>query len=116
MDLIIPALGDIDDGVGVRRDEAGDSGIVGGGTASALGHAEGGEFGLHLRSLAEEFGVERIGAGIAALDVVEPEIVEHFRDRALVLNREIDAGRLRAVAQGGVEQGQSFAGHQCGFP
>ena len=57
----------------------------------------------------EELGVERVGAGIAALDVVDAELVEQTRDEALVLEREIDAGRLRAVAQGRVEEIEPLA-------
>ena len=116
MDLIVPGLGDIDDGVAIGGDKARNAGIVGGGTAGALGHAEGREFRLHLGPLAEEFRVERISAGIAAFDIIDAQIVEHLCDGALVVEREVDAGRLRAVPQRGVEQGQSFAGHQFGFP
>ena len=57
----------------------------------------------------EERGVERVGAGIAALDVVDAELVEQRRDGALVLEREVDAGRLRAVAQRRVEEIEPFA-------
>ena len=56
----------------------------------------------------EQFGVGRIGAGIAALDIVDAELVEHARDRDLVGEREIDAVGLRAVAQRGVEQIEAF--------
>ena len=59
----------------------------------------------------EQFGIGRIGAGIAALDIVDAEIVKHFCDRLLVLQREIDAIGLRAVAQRGVEQIKAFAAH-----
>ena len=62
-----------------------------------------------LAILAEQFGVGRIGAGIAAFDIVDAEIVEHARDRQLVGQREIDAIGLRAVAQRGVEQIKAFA-------
>ena len=64
-----------------------------------------------LRSSANSCGVGRIGAGIAALDIVDAELVEHVRDRELVGEREIDAVGLRAVAQRGVEQIEAFAGH-----
>ena len=59
----------------------------------------------------KEFGVGRIGAGIAALDIVDAEFVEHARDDLLVMQREIDAVGLRAVAQRGVEQIKAFAAH-----
>ena len=65
-----------------------------------------------LRSAANKFGVGRIGAGIAALDIIDAEIVEHAGDRQLVGQREVDAIGLRAVAQRGVEQIKTFAGHR----
>ena len=64
-----------------------------------------------LRSLREQFGVGRIGAGIAALDIIDAELVEHAGDRDLVGEREVDAVHLRAVAQGGVEQIEAFLAH-----
>ena len=66
---------------------------------------------LELRGVGEELGVGRVGAGIAALDVVDAEIVEHGGDAPLVLDREVDARRLRAVAQRRVEQIESFFTH-----
>ena len=99
MHLIVPALGDECDRVAIGREQAGDAGIVGGRAARALRHPEGREFRLARRLLAEKLRVERIGAGIAALDVVDAEIVEQRRDMPLVVERKIDAGRLRAVAQ-----------------
>ena len=60
------------------------------------------------RRVGEEGGVGRIGAGPAAFDIVDAERVERQRDRALVLDREVDALRLRAVAQRGVEQIDAF--------
>ena len=74
-------------------------------------HAEGGEGGVELAILGEQLGVERIGAGIAAFDIVDAEAVEHARERKLVVQRKIDAVRLRAVAQRGVEEIETFAGH-----
>src|SRR6185437_6183441 len=66
---------------------------------------------VELGTLGEEFGVGRIGAGIAALDIVDAEIVEQMRDQLLVMQREIDAVGLRAVAQRGVEEIEAFATH-----
>ena len=86
-------------------------GIVRGRAARPPRHAEGGEGGVELAVLGEQLGVGRIGAGIAALDIVDAKIVEHLGDRQLVVEREIDAVRLRAVAQRGVEEIEAFAGH-----
>ena len=59
---------------------------------------------IEIRLRREELGVGRIGAGIAALDIVDAEFVEHAGDELLVVQREIDAVGLRAVAQRGVER------------
>ncbi len=52
-----------------------------------------------------------IGAGIAALDVIDAELVQQVDHRQLVIERKINAGRLLAIAQRGVEEGDVFAGH-----
>ena len=80
-------------------------------------HAEGGEGARSsLRLVGEQLGVGRVGAGIAALDIVDAELVEHAGDRQLVVQREIDAVGLRAVAQRGVEQIEAFAAHCRALP
>ena len=61
--------------------------------------------------LTEQLGIDRVGAGIAAFDIIDAELVEHAGDRELVGEREIDAVGLRAIAQGGVKQIQALAGH-----
>ena len=43
-----------------------------------------------VRARCEEFRVGRIGAGIAAFDVVDAEIVEDLGDAPFVLRREVD--------------------------
>jgi hypothetical protein len=68
------------------------------------------------RFSAKKIGVGRIGAGIAGFDIVDAELVEHARDGELVGEREIDAVRLRAVAQRGVEQIKALAGHDAISP
>src|SRR5262249_44412574 len=61
--------------------------------------------------LREEGGVGRVGAGIAALDIVDAERVEQRGNGDLVLDGEVDAGRLLTVAQRGVEEVKSFFAH-----
>ena len=78
----------------------------------AAGHAEGAELRALVGLLLEELVSCRVGAGIAALDIVDAELVEHRGDVALVLEGEIDAGRQRAIAQRGVEEIEAFAGHR----
>src|SRR5262249_55974836 len=60
----------------------------------------------------EERGIGRVGAWIAALDIIEAEPVQHLHDGQLVVEREIDAGRLLAVTQGGIEEIEAFALHR----
>jgi hypothetical protein len=50
----------------------------------------------------EESAVLLVGAGEAALDVIDTEFVELLRDQQLVLEREVEPLALRAVAEGGV--------------
>ena len=69
-------------------------------------------FALERPPLGEQARVGRIGAGIAGLDIVDAELVEHARDGELVGEREVDAVRLRAVAQRGVEQIEALARHR----
>ena len=79
--------------------------------AGALGHAEGGEAGAaERRGGGEEGAVGGVGAGPAALDVVEAEGVEGLGDAELVLDGEVDALALLAVAEGGVEEGRGARG------
>ena len=111
MHLIVPGLGDEGDDIRIRIQKTRDARIIGRRAPGALGHAEGGETGLAGGLLAEEFGIQRIGAGIAALHIIDAEIIEHPRDLALVLKGEIDARGLRAIAQGGVEEIEAFAHH-----
>ena len=112
MDMIIPGLAHEGDDIGLRREKAGDARIIGGGAARSFGHAEGREASaLQLELLREKFRVERIGARITALDVIDPETVEQRRDMALVGERKIDVSHLRAIAQGRVQKAEFFAHH-----
>ncbi len=105
IDMEIPALGDEAGRAGLRVQHGRQARIVGGAAPGALGHAEGGQLRMcQRRRIGEELRVGRVGAGEAALDVVEAEAVQRQRDLALVLDREVDTLRLRAVAQRGVEQ------------
>ena len=66
---------------------------------------------LQVLILRKKFRIGRIGARIAAFDIVDADAVEHLRDRQLVGEREVDAIGLRAVAQRRIEQVEAFAGH-----
>ena len=107
--VVVPGLGDEADGVGLGLEQRGQARIVRGRAARPARHAEGGEVSPQFAVRAEQFGVGRIGAGIAAFDIVDAEFVEHAGDRKLVGQREVDAIGLRAVAQRSVEQIEAFA-------
>ncbi len=70
--------------------------------------------GLRRALLAEEGRIGRIGAGIAAFDIVKAELVQHAGNRNLVLDGEVDAGRLLPVAERRVEEVDLFACHDGG--
>ena len=100
------------DRIGLGFDQRRQPRIVRGRAAGTARHAERREARMfELRLLGKEFGIGRIGAGIAALDIVDAELVQHPGDDLLVVQREIDAIGLRAVAQRGVEQIKAFAAH-----
>ena len=111
-DLIGGRFRDKADRIRLGLDQRGQPGIVGGRSARTARHTESGEPRMAKRwLLRKKLGVSRIGAGIAALDIVDAEIVQHLRDHLLVLQREIDAVGLGAVPQRGVEQIEAFAAH-----
>src|SRR5882757_2123570 len=64
-----------------------------------------------FRLLGKERGIGGIGAGVAALDIVDAEFVEHLRDQLFIMQREVDAVGLRTIAQRSVEQIKAFASH-----
>ena len=109
VDMIIPRLRDEADCIRVGVEQRRDARIVGRRTPCPLGHPESAEFCTKDRFFRKELGVERIGAGIAALDIIDADPVEQARDGALVFQRKIDAGGLRAVAQRGVVEIKAFA-------
>ena len=81
--MVIPGLGDEADRVGVRVEQRGEARIVGGRAARPLVMPKAVKVASISRLLAEQFGVERIGAGIAAFDVIDAEPVEQAGDRRL---------------------------------
>ena len=114
--VIVPRLGDQADGARMRLQRRLEARIVGDRAPSPLGHAEGGKGGIdEARIGLEELGVGDVGARVAAFDVVDADVVEGAGDQPLVLEREIHARRLRAVAQGRIEQVEAFAGHALAF-
>src|SRR5581483_10796306 len=90
--------------------------IVGERPARPLGHAEGGEPRMpELARFGEQARVGRVGAGIAPFDIVDAEHVELLGEQPLVLDREVDAVGLGAVAERGVVEREAFAGHRLSY-
>ncbi len=113
--VIVPALGDEADRVGLGFEQRGKARIVRGRHPWPARHAEADEGGTLRALFREEFGVGRVGAGIAALDIVDAEFVEEFGNGDLVGDRKIDARRLLAVAQGRVEEIKAIFSLSHGF-
>jgi hypothetical protein len=65
---------------------------------------------VERRRLGEELGVGRVGAGIAALDVVEPELVEQPAITRLSSSEKSTPGVCCAVPQRRVIEIEAFAG------
>ena len=90
------------------------AGVGGGDDALAARHAEGHQHGvtqrlaLHAR---EEGGLLGVRGRKAALDEVQPELVELERDAHLLVDRDRQALLLHAVAQGRVVDRNAAAGH-----
>ena len=78
-DMVVPGLGDKADRIGLGVEQRGQARIVRGRAPGPPRHAERGECRVQSAMLGEQFGVGRIGAGIAALDIVDAEFVEHAR-------------------------------------
>ena len=116
LDVEVVGLADEADDRGAGVDDAGEDVVVGGGAAGTLGHAEGGEAGgAQVRGGLEEGAVGGVGAGPAALDVVDAEAVEGLGDAGLVLDGEVDALALLAVAEGGIVEVEAGGGHASEF-
>jgi hypothetical protein len=103
-DMVVPGLGDKAHRIGPCLHQVLQAGVVGGGAPCPPGHAEGGKRCLHLARLGKQRGVGLVGAGVAALDIIEAKLVQQPDDRQLVFQREVDARRLPAIAQRRVVQ------------
>ncbi len=104
-DVQVPGLADDGDDRRLGVEQRLEAGVVGRLDALAARHAEGGDAGVPQRQLADFLEIlEVLGVGqrIAALDEVHAQLVEPARDVQLVLQGEVDALALAAVAQGGV--------------
>ncbi len=59
----------------------------------------------------KEIGVGRVGPRIAAFHIVQPKFIQQARNELFVLNGEIHALCLRAIAQCRVEEVKPFFAH-----
>ncbi|MEY3851103.1 MAG: hypothetical protein RI910_83, partial [Verrucomicrobiota bacterium] len=90
---------------GVDFEKTADLGVFGGTHTLAARRSEGRQFGmleLDLLRAGEELDVAGIGARPAAFDVGHAEAFELSGDAQLVINGEMNALPLRAVAEGGI--------------
>ena len=90
---------------GIDFEEAADLGVFGGTHALTAGRPEGRQLGmleLDLLGAGEELDIAGIGARPAAFDVGHAEALELGGDAQLVINGEMNALPLRAVAEGGI--------------
>ena len=90
---------------GIDLEEAADLGVFGGAHALAAGRPEGRQLGvleLDFLGAGEELDVTGIRARPAAFDVGHAEAFELGGDAQLVINGEMNALPLRAVAEGGI--------------
>ena len=110
-DVQVPGLAEDHDHPGAGLQQALEVGVVRGRQFRTAGRAEGGDPGL-LERLGghglEEGQVLGIGAGVARLDQGDAQVVERLDDHQLVVDREGDALGLRPVAQGRIQQFQTF--------
>jgi hypothetical protein len=109
--MIVPAFRDKTDCIRLRVQQRHQPRVVGRRPARATRHAERGDARTQRPPLREKAGIGRIGAGITGLDVIDTEFVEQAGNGKLIGKRKVDAVRLRAVAQGRVEQIKPFARH-----
>ena len=103
----VPALAEDGDDGRAGLDQRQDVGILVDRVLGEAGGAEGGELGVvelaSPRARVEELLVLGVGAGPAALDVVDAQLVQLLGDDQLVLDGEGDGLALGAVAQSGIE-------------
>jgi hypothetical protein len=104
-DVQVPGLADQGDDRGPRVQQGAQVGVVVDPAAGPAGGPEGGQGGVtpgQLGGPGEVLGVLGVGAGPAALDHVDAEVVEEAGDPQLVGHGELEADLLGAVAEGGV--------------
>ena len=78
----------------------------------AFGHAKGGQLGgIKPAQFLEKLRIGRIGARIAALDIIHAQRITRRRQPHFIGHGKIHAGRLLAVAHGGVKNIKAFACH-----
>ncbi len=109
--MVIPALRHKTHGIGGGLQQAGQAGIVRSRNARALCHAESGKFGPRSLAALEEGRIGRIGARIAALDIINTKLFEQHDDRFLVFYRKVNAGRLLSIPEGRVVDIDALACH-----
>ena len=104
IDMIVPAFTNKAHRACLGVEHFHKSGVIIGATASALCHAKGRHHGaFQLAVFGKKLAVGRVGTGIAALDIIKPQIIQGIGNANFIGQREVNAGGLLPVAQGGVE-------------
>ena len=117
-DLSGGRLGEDGDDGGVGAEERGHVGVVFNGGIGVAGAAEGAHDGVLKVDVAgalEELGGFGIGAGLAAFNIGDAEVVEGADHADLIFGGEFDAWALCAVAEGYVVDVDFFCGHWVKF-
>ena len=126
IDLVGPGLADEAGALGWRIQDRRDNRIVRSRAARASGHAEGDEArALKTRIGGKKLGIGGVGAGPAALDIIDAQLIQRGGNPALIGNGKVHALCLRTIPQGGVEQEDALGvrssrsggrGHGVPFP
>jgi len=88
------------------------AGVVLGTTTGAFGHAKGSQLGaIETAQFLEKLRIGRIGTRIAALDIIYAQRIKRRGQLHFISHGKIHAGRLLAVAHGGVKNVKAFARH-----
>ena len=120
LDMEIPGFADKAGGRNLGIKDGVQPRVVGGAAAATAGHAKGHHARVSgLRRRGEKGIVCRVGAGPAALDVIDANLVQRGGNRDLVGLREVDTAGLSPVAERRIEQPDPIIVHHpvpCRMP
>ena len=104
IDMIVPAFGNKAHRACLCVEHFHKSGVIVSTATGTLCHAKGRHHGaFQLAVFGKKLAVGRVGTGVAALDIIKPQIIQGIGNANFIGQREINAGGLLPIAQGGVE-------------